>query len=1756
MSSAIGKTTIVLVATALAGTIFYFDTFAPLGVAGCVPYVLVVLASLLLPYPYAPVVAAIVCTGLTYLSMEFLPAGSDWGKILLNRSLAVFAIWATAILGLRLKREKEQVREGHESFQLAMEATNEGTWDWDLRTNHVTFSEAWCKSLGFHPNDIEPYLHTWENLVHPEDMPNLRKQIHSHLKGNTPIYECENRLKTKSGTWRWNLNRGKVVTRDDHGSPLRMVGFDIDITERKQAEQRQTLHKTVLEKIVMGKHSQSDILTELCLQVEQILPLSICSIMLLDEKTGILKVGAVPSGGQTACAILDGLVPGQFAGACGTAVHTREAVIIEDTDTDPRWEPIRDAARSLGIKSCWSIPLFTEGKNILGTFAISHTQIKRPTAQDYQLLETASYLASIAIKRTSDLEDLQDSEERFRDLFESAPLAYFTSHMDGRIKSVNNRAVQLLGYSPEELKGRVVVDLYAPTENGREKAQQLHIQTQQGKEIEAEELEMQRSDGRHVWVSLTVRIIRDEEGIPIERRGIVENITDRKRAETLLERQNSTLEMISRKTPLSDVLTHICQLVENQSDQMYCSVHLLEGTVLRNGAAPSLPDTYIQRLDGIPIGPCAGSCGTAAYRKEPVIVADIATDPLWERGRRLALKHELRACWSTPIRSSQGTVLGTFAMYYPHPRTPDSESHKLIEIATSLAGIAIEQRRADDALQKSEGRFRSLYEDNPTMYFTVSSEGTILSVNQFGARQLGHAPEDLIGKPVVSIFYEEDQPKVLSEFQKSLQDQTKVASWEFRKVRKDGSLIWVKETTRVIENLEGESVALIVCEDITVRKRAEQLQTLQQLTLELMVTGAPLPDILNALCLQVETMVPNAVCSILILDSTEQCLKFQAGPSVPPPLAAALDGMIPGPCAGSCGTATFRGEPVYVSDTATDPLWVHLQDAAKQFNIGACWSFPIYAEEKHILGSFAISSPNPHSPTSLDVQILETVSYLAGIAIRRRETEQALTESEQRYRILYEDNPSMYFTVSSEGTILSVNQFGASQLGYTVQELLGQPASRLFIEEDQLAVAKNLEECLENPQELAHWEFRKIRKDRKVIWVRETVRVVRNDDNQDVFLIVCDDITEQKHADERIAENDQAIRELYEITSSPNRSFEHRVRALLTLGCRRFKLPTGLLTHRINEELELQLVCSPDPMFKEGTRVPLCNTFCSTAMFSDTPISFEQASRSEWKNHPGYTELQLESYLGTKVLAGKETYGTFCFTGPEPYGGIFSDADKDFLQLMARWIGTELEGLKAEMSLRESHTLMNAVLEGTTDAFFVKDLEGRYLMMNEACKRMINKPDQDLLGKTDEEVFNSEIAKSIKEQDEMILKADTTCTFEEELFANGSPQTFLTTKGPYQDAEGQTIGLFGNARDITQRKHAEEKMKEINVALSNAMPGISQVNLDGCYLEVNDQYADMLGYLPDELLGNSWEPTVHPDDLQSAKSAYQDMLQTGKGEFEAKAVRKDGTFFYKHVLLVKKTDQDGKAIGHHCFMRDITERRSSEDALKESEGRLQAILDNSSAVIYVKDLQGKYVLINRAFETLFHVRRDAVTNKTDFDLFPNDIAKAFTENDKQVLESQKPMAWEEVAPHEDGLHTYISNKFPLRNAHGEPYALCGISTDIHQRKQAENSIRLHTRILESSPNGILITDAQKPDNPIIYCNSAFEEMTGYTQAEILGRNCNFLQGHDTSQENLAILRSALAAHQPCQVMLRNYKKDGTLFWNDLRLAPVFNEQDD
>lgn len=187
------------------------------------------------------------------------------------------------------------------------------------------------------------------------------------------------------------------------------------------------------------------------------------------------------------------------------------------------------------------------------------------------------------------------------------------------------------------------------------------------------------------------------------------------------------------------------------------------------------------------------------------------------------------------------------------------------------------------------------------------------------------------------------------------------------------------------------------------------------------------------------------------------------------------------------------------------------------------------------------------------------------------------------------------------------------------------------------------------------------------------------------------------------------------------------------------------------------------------------------------------------------------------------------------------------------------------------------------------------------------------------------------------------------------------------------------------------------------------------------------------------------------------------------------------------------------IQRSMEAVRNSERAVKQSDERLQAILDNTAAVIYAKDVHGRFLLVNRQFETLFRKDKNAIIGKTDFDIFPKEIAESYRANDLQVAQSKSAREYEEVSPQDNEVHTYISLKFPLLDAEGEPYAVCGISMDITRLKQAELALTkeaVRRRVLfEQAKDGIFVIDE---DRKVVEANPSFAAMLGYTTDEVSG----------------------------------------------------------
>jgi PAS domain S-box-containing protein len=337
----------------------------------------------------------------------------------------------------------------------------------------------------------------------------------------------------------------------------------------------------------------------------------------------------------------------------------------------------------------------------------------------------------------------------FQSLIEHSVDAIALVDSQGKVLYLSPSIQRLLGYTAEELLGRVAFEFVHPDDQEKTMAVLGGVIQRPGASLMVE-YRLRHKDGSWRWMEATATNMLHNPHIGAII-GNFHDITERKRVEFLLEGQSRVLEMVAQGAVLPEALEVLVRLIEELSTHnVLASILLLDedGVHLRYGAAPSLPDTYNAAIDGIAIGPAAGSSGTAAYTKQRVIVSDIANDPLWTDLRELALSHGLRACWSTPILSSTRQVLGTFALYYRRPYSPSAEDRQLIDFLIRSAAIAIERKRADDALRASEAKFRRFFDSHIIGAFVSTFDGLYLEANDVLLDMIGYTREDLLAGKV------------------------------------------------------------------------------------------------------------------------------------------------------------------------------------------------------------------------------------------------------------------------------------------------------------------------------------------------------------------------------------------------------------------------------------------------------------------------------------------------------------------------------------------------------------------------------------------------------------------------------------------------------------------------------------------------------------------------------------------------------------------------------------------------------------------------------------------------------------------------------------------------------------------------------------------------------------------------------------------------------------------------------------------------
>ena len=383
-------------------------------------------------------------------------------------------------------------------------------------------------------------------------------------------------------------------------------------------------------------------------------------------------------------------------------------------------------------------------------------------------------------------------------LVDNMPMLAWSSHADGSLDFVNQQWRDYTGLSTEESHGPGWKAAVHPDDLPG-LLQQWETQPELDHAGE-HEVRLRRSDGVFRWFSIRREPLHDQAGALLRWYGTAADIEDRKRAEDLAAGEKRLLEMVTSGHSMQGILEALCQFVESMASGCYCSVVLIDpsGTCLEHGAAPSLPDSFVTSIVGRPLNADSGPCAMAAYLNEQVIAADLTTETRWAADEwcPMALAHGVRACWSTPISSSAGNVLGAFAIYYPEPRMPTPLDQAIIAQFTHIASITVERQRSQEALtsaldeiRTSETKLRQVIDTIPTLAWCNLADGPNEFLNKRWHEYTGLSPKESHGWGWQAGFHPEDLPSLMKKWRELLVS-GESGEIEARLRRHDGVFRW------------------------------------------------------------------------------------------------------------------------------------------------------------------------------------------------------------------------------------------------------------------------------------------------------------------------------------------------------------------------------------------------------------------------------------------------------------------------------------------------------------------------------------------------------------------------------------------------------------------------------------------------------------------------------------------------------------------------------------------------------------------------------------------------------------------------------------------------------------------------------------------------------------------------------------------------------------------------------------------------------
>src|SRR6202048_91214 len=957
------------------------------------------------------------------------------------------------------------------------------------------------------------------------------------------------------------------------------------------------------------------------------------------------------------------------------------------------------------------------------------------------------------------------------------------------------------------------------------------------------------------------------------------------------------LRMILAGACLKEVLTSVARVVESHREGMLCSVWLLDQdrVHMRAIAAPTLPESYVAALDGFAVGPRGGTCGAAVNQRKPVFVSDVLTDPILEQVRHIIAAHGIRACWSAPIMSRQGEILGTFAFYFRSVRSPSPKDILLIENATSIAGIAIERKKAEENLRRSEWSLLEAQRLGHSGSWSLDVSSGIVTTSPEMLRSFDVKPGDDCSSPDFwfNRIHPEDRKRVRDLFERCVLEKTDYEA-HYRLLLPDGTIKYQHSIGRPIVNEKGDLVefvgtAIDVTEQAQARIELEKaFEEVKQRTEAARRSERELRDVVNTVPAHVWSTSPEGEVDFV----NDRWLQFTG---------LALD-----------ETVGWKWEAVVHPDDRTRVVadWhtalgngraMESEARVRRADGEYCWWFIRNVPLRDETGKLV-----RWDGTAIDIG-------------DRKRAEQALRKSEERWRSVFENSAIGVALTDLNGRFLATNHVFQGMVGYTEEELRALCFPDVTHEDYREANCALITELLEGKRRQFQIEKKYRRKDGTSIWVSNNVSLVPGTERVPRFIrALSEDITQRKRAEEALRSHEQNLRLLVDtipglvVTTTPAGEIELLNRQVLEYFD---KTPEELANWRPSDAIH------PD----------------------DLPLTIAASTRSIQTGEPYEVEHHLRRADGVyrwfhaRGLALRDREGSIV-----RWYYLLTDVD---------------DRRRAEEALRKSEALLHEAQRlARTGSWSWDVLSGRVVSSPENARIYGFQPHEDSAAP---EVYFQRIHPDHRErirevfQTCVVEKTDYQADFPIVLL-DGSVKYIHATGHPTLNKSGDLIEFFGTTVDVTEQHGARaalqtafEQIKAEETELRRMTDAIASyiyvLRPDGTALYANQTLLDYTGLTLEDVQREDQRARVfHPEDLERLREERDEALARAKPfELEQRALGKDGNYRWFLVRFNPLRDDHGSIIRWYATGTDIEDRKRAEERMRNENLALREEIDHA-----------------------------------------------------------------------------------------------------------------------------------------------------------------------------------------------------------------------